>query len=175
MKTIIFRKVITVLAVLATYDAQAQMAISKTTVPNASISLDFASNQFKGLVLPYVEDKTKIVAPGTLIFDVLDKKVKYLKGNSWFDLSVATDGAVDLSLQASKTEVAGSKVSVGEATAVDGVLVLEEHNKAMVLPHAASPHLNIINPSAGMMVYDTTSKLLAVYNGTVWTFWGASD
>jgi len=175
MKTIILKKIITVLAVLATCSAQAQIAISKKTVPNASVSLDFADSQFKGLVLPYVENKANIVAPGTLIFDVLDKKVKYLKGTSWFDLSVASDGAVDLSLQTSRAEVTGSKVSVGKPTGVDGVLVLEESNKAMVLPHVANPHVNIINPSAGMMVYDTVSKLLAVYNGTGWTFWGASD
>jgi hypothetical protein len=41
----------------------------------------------------------------------------------------------------------------------------------MVLPKVASPHLNIISPSAGMIVYDTIKKQLAVYNGTVWSFW----
>ncbi|WP_426480116.1 hypothetical protein [Chryseobacterium sp. R2ACT005] len=44
-------------------------------------------------------------------------------------------------------------------------------NKAMILPKIASPHLNIVNPAAGMMVYDTTKKQLAIYNGTVWSFW----
>ena len=52
-----------------------------------------------------------------------------------------------------------------------GILVLADTNKAMVLPKVASPHLNIVNPSPGMMVYDTTSKQLAVFNGTVWSFW----
>ncbi|MFN8364299.1 MAG: hypothetical protein U0T78_03115 [Cloacibacterium normanense] len=51
-----------------------------------------------------------------------------------------------------------------------GILVLADTNKAMVLPKAASPHLNIVNPS-GMIVYDTTKKQLAVFNGTVWSFW----
>ena len=52
-----------------------------------------------------------------------------------------------------------------------GLLVLADTDKAMVLPKVASPHLNIVNPAAGMMVYDTTSKQLAVFNGTVWSFW----
>ena len=52
-----------------------------------------------------------------------------------------------------------------------GILVLADTDKAMVLPKVASPHLNIVNPAAGMMVYDTTSKQLAVFNGTVWSFW----
>ena len=52
-----------------------------------------------------------------------------------------------------------------------GILVLADTNKAMVLPKVASPHLNIVNPSPGMIVYDTTKKQLAVFNGTVWSFW----
>ena len=47
-------------------------------------------------------------------------------------------------------------------TSPPGILILEDSNKAMVLPKVASPHLNIIKPSAGMMVYDTTSKMFAV-------------
>ena len=29
----------------------------------------------------------------------------------------------------------------------------------------------IIKPEPGTMVYDTNAKQLAVFNGTVWTFW----
>lgn len=166
--------IILVLAFFLTIAAQAQMVVSKSKTENTSVSLDFASNQNKGLILPYVEDKANIVEPGTFIFDALDKKVKYLKGTSWFDLTVDEEGAVDLSIQTNKNEVAGSKVSVGTPSAVDGVLVLEDNNKAMILPRVEEPHLNIINPSPGMMVYDTLNKLLAVYNGTVWTFWAAN-
>lgn len=35
----------------------------------------------------------------------------------------------------------------------------------MILPKVASPHLNIINPAPGVMVYDTTNKQLAVLMG----------
>ena len=52
-----------------------------------------------------------------------------------------------------------------------GILVLTDTNKAMILPKVASPHLNIINPSAGMMAYDTVKRQLAVFNGTVWSFY----
>jgi hypothetical protein len=61
---------------------------------------------------------------------------------------------------------------VGTPSSVSGILVLEDANKAMILPKVASPHLNIISPAAGMMVYDTQKKQLAVFNGTVWSFWG---
>ena len=42
---------------------------------------------------------------------------------------------------------------------------------SMILPKVASPHLNIIKPAAGMIVYDSVSRQLAVYNGKVWSFW----
>jgi septal ring-binding cell division protein DamX len=72
------------------------------------------------------------------------------------------------------TDVSSAKTSIGTNAATDstsGILVLTDTNKAMVLPKVSSPHLNIISPSSGMMVYDTTAHQLAVFNGTVWSFW----
>ena len=60
---------------------------------------------------------------------------------------------------------------IGEESDVEGILVLENTNQAMVLPKVASPHLNILNPTPGLMVFDTASGQLAVFNGSVWTFW----
>lgn len=42
-------------------------------------------------------------------------------------------------------------------------------DKAMILPKTT--YSAIVNPAAGMMIYDTTAKQLAVFNGTVWSFW----
>jgi len=154
----------------------AQVAINKANVTNSSVSLEFSANENKGLILPYVIDKRAITEKGTIIFDTADNKVKYLKDtNTWFDLSVDTTGTADLSIQGNdKTEQPGAKVSI-TTTAGDnpilGILVLEDINKAMILPKVASPHLTIINPSAGMIVYDTQARQVAVYNGTVWSFW----
>ncbi|MGU3376978.1 hypothetical protein [Chryseobacterium sp. M5A1_1a] len=151
--------------------AQAQVAIGKTSVTNSSVSLEFATIENRGLILPYVENKGGISQDGTIIYDTTDKKVKYLKSGSWFDLSVDTTGSADLTIQTSKTEKTAAKVSIGSPTSTDGILVLEDNNKSMILPKVASPHLNIINPAAGMLVYDTIARQLAVYNGTVWSFW----
>lgn len=154
--------------------AKSQVAIGKTTVTNTSVSLEFSDADKKGIILPYIEDKSAITENGSVIFDNADHKVKYLKNNSWFDLSVDTTGKSDISIQQSKTELTTSKAGVGTNSATDtvnGILVLTDADKAMILPRVASPHLNIINPASGMMVYDTTKKQLAVYNGTVWSFW----
>lgn len=153
----------------------AQIAIGKQDVTNNSVSLEFGDTENRGLILPYVETSSGITELGTIIYDVTDHKIKYLKDtNQWFDLSVDTTGVADILIQTSKTEVSAAKTVIGvdgETNTTAGILVLSDSNKAMILPKVASPHLNIINPAAGMMAYDTVKKQLAVYNGTVWSFW----
>lgn len=132
------------------------------------------------------------VVDGTIIFDLSDKKVKYRKAGQWFfltgsptfpltvknaanqDVIISGWNTIDSSLQDSKKEQENAKTAIGANGVTDttnGILVLTDTDKAMVLPKVASPHLNIQNPAPGMMVYDTTKRQLAVYNGTVWSFW----
>ena len=175
--------------------AFAQVAIGKASV-NPSVSLEFYDNadNVRGIILPWVDGVsntapfitnspiTEIVVNGTLVYDTSDKKVKVKYATGWRDLSVnATGTTVDpitsidgLSLQTPRNELAKAKVQIGgnpDTDTTPGILVLADTNKAMVLPKVASPHLTIINPAPGMMAYDTTSKQLAVFNGTVWSFW----
>jgi len=170
------KNIITAIAVVfVSISIHAQIAIGKQAVSNTSVSLEFDTTENRGLILPYVETKTGITENGTIIYDVTDHKVKYLKDtNTWEDLSVDATGAANIGIQTLKTESNSAKAAIGTTAATDttpGVLVLSDTNKAMILPQVASPHLNIINPAPGMMVYDTTKKQLAVYNGTVWSFW----
>lgn len=156
-------------------NAHSQVAIGKAAVTNTSISLEFG-NANKGLLLPWVTSAASVLGAvdGTIIYDTSDKKVKYRKAGSWFDLSVDATGIVDTAIQDPLTENPTAKMVIGTDGASDttpGILVLSDSDKAMILPKVASPHLNIINPSSGMMVYDTTAKQLAVFNGTVWSFW----
>lgn len=173
---------ILILAMLVTATAvKSQVAIGKQAVSNTSVSLEFGDTENRGLILPYVTDKSGITEEGSIIYDTTDHKVKYLKnGGTWVNLSeddgtVMTIGAADLSIQGSdKTEQSTAKTAIGANAATDttnGILVLTDTDKAMILPKVASPHLNIINPAPGMMVYDTLKDQLAVYNGTAWSFW----
>jgi len=165
--------ILTTILFAAVTVAKSQVAIGKTAVTNPSVSLEFTDTEKKGLILPYIENKSAITENGSVIYDNSDHKVKYLKDNSWFDLSVDTTGKSDITIQTPKTELSTAKTTIGTNTTMDsnGILVLSDANKAMILPRVADPHLNIINPAAGMMVYDTNKKQLAVYNGTVWSFW----
>ena len=165
---------------LFTTCAFAQVAIGKASVSSPSVSLEFGTGN-KGILLPWVTGVSTVTGAvnGTLVYNTTDKKVYVKYASGWKDLSVdATGTTIDpinnvdgLTLQNSLNDLNTAKVSIGTPTTTPGILVLEDTNKAMVLPKVASPHLNIVKPSPGMMVYDTTKKQLAVFNGTVWSFW----
>lgn len=175
MKKIIFAMILLIMITI-----KSQVAIGKQVVSNTSVSLEFATTENKGLILPYVTDKSSISENGTLVYDTTDYKVKYLKNGTWSNLSeddgtTATIGTANLSIQGvDKTDNASAKTVIGvdaSTNNIKGILVLSDTNKAMILPKVASPHLNIINPAPGMIVYDITARQLAVYNGKVWSFW----
>ncbi len=170
----------------------AQVAIGKNNVTNSSVSLEFGNYTApygKGIVIPWINSASSMTSSekGTIVFDTNDKIVKYKRADgTWYNLTrnetltvegtpnFNTTGAVNTTLQNSLSDIASAKTSIGvppTGTNTPGILVLEETTKAMILPKVASPHLNIINPEPGTLVYDTVSKQLAVFNGTVWSFW----
>ncbi len=165
----------------------AQTAIGKTSVSNPSVSLEFGNGK-RGLILPYVSTLPTNAVPGILLMSVSEKTIKVAtNAGTWFNLSKNeqnvtfggitipdTTGSVDVSDQIGLTEVPVNKSVIGAQFGSDttpGALVLSDNNKAMILPRVASPHLSIINPAPGMMAYDTVTNQLAIFNGTVWTFW----
>jgi hypothetical protein len=152
--------------------AFSQVAIGKTAVTNTSVSLEFETTEARGLLLPWATSAASVTGAvnGTLIFDTTDKKVKVKYATGWKDLSGDNTGVVDTSLQDPLSENTTAKVSIGPPTSTPGILVLEDTNKAMILPKVNS-YADIINPAAGMMVYVRSAKQLAVFNGTVWSFW----
>ena len=156
---------------------KAQVNIGGTSMSSPSASLEFGAGN-KGIVLPYVTSASDVVTAGvvdgTFIFDSTDKKVKLRTNGQWFDFTNDETGKVDVSIQTAKTENVNAKAVIGANGSTDttpGILVLSDTNKAMVLPKVASPHLNIVKPAPGMIVYDTAAHQLAVYNGSVWSFW----
>lgn len=167
------KKTIILIGLIAFATAYSQVAIGKTILESASSSLEFG-NENRGMMLPWVTNASSLqnTVNGTLVFDLSDKKVKSFQNNIWVDLSIDISGIADSSLQDNLNDNSSAKTSIGTPTATAGILVLEDNNRGMILPKVASPHLNIISPDAGMMVYDTVKKQLAVFNGSVWTFWG---
>lgn len=152
-----------------------QVAIGKTSVSNTSVSLEF-NNGNRGVILPWVTSAAAVTGAvdGTVIYDTSDKKIKYRQSGVWKDMSIDATGTVNTTLQNAKTESATAKVTIGgnsSANTTSGILVLADDNKAMILPKMDRPHLNIVNPAAGTIAYDTANHQLAIFNGTVWSFW----
>lgn len=166
---------ISLFALLITFQASlAQIAIGKNNVDGAGL-LDFDTG--KGLILPWVETAGTADADGTLIFDTTDNKVKARINGAWVDLSenpgtLNTDKTNKVNQHLLKTENNNNIVLGSTTPTANGVLVLESSDKALILPKMASPHLNMVDPEPGTIVYDTVSNLMCIFNGEEWTFWG---
>ena len=176
MKNIIFTAVLSLIIV----NVKAQVAIGKTTITNASVLLEFdnATSNKKGIILSGVENINNALNTtnpsannGTFVFDRSDDRVKMYEAENWVTLSdPGSDADIIPNTSAETTETQGA--IIGEPTSnAKGVLVLESSNKALVLPWIQNPHLTVLNPYPGMMCYDTTSRSLAVFDGTVWNYW----
>ena len=164
--------------------ANAQVIIGDATGTAAvktSVLLEFAANQNKGIIVPYVTPSLPASpSEGTILVDATtptNSRVKYYAGTvkGWVDLSgQPADLTSTLTTQPTGiTEATTSKAIIGAATsAADGVLVLESTTKAMVLPIVEDVQ-NIPNPAPGMIVdvKKAGAKRLAVYNGSKWSFW----
>ena len=166
------------------------------TVPadkKASVLLEFANTNNKGILLPYVRVKNDAKtatkpSEGMIILDATnpaDARVKYYNGvtdamntTGWVDLSGrGADIKNEVATQPDATQVKEKEdamVIIGaKSSAVkDGVLILESSTRAMVLPQVDNIS-NIPSPSPGMMVFIRKEgfERLAVFNGSVWSFW----
>ena len=174
---------ITTAAILMSFMSHAQLAIGTSDVSSASVSLEFGAEN-RGLLLPWVDSEADVtdVENGTLVYDASDHKVKVKYASGWKDLSIVEGTTINpisnidgMDIQSALVENADAKVSIGEPTSVNGIFVLEDTDKAMVLPKVSAPHTNIINPTPGLIVYDPTTQELAVFNGTDWAYWKAQD
>lgn len=152
-----------------------------TAANKTSVLMEFAAGQNKGLILPYVRTLPtgSTLAEGTVLLDGTSASaagVKIYRNGSWFDLSSGNGANVTTYLAQQPdavSETPSNKAIIGsQASSADGVLVLESVTKAMVLPTVQNT-ANILNPAPGMMVYVDRigGKRLAVYNGSVWTYW----
>lgn len=190
------KTIFSALCILAFGAVDAQVAIGAGAVPtNNYVSIEFgtaAPAEPKGILLPRVDSEAAVSSSvvGTFIFDVATQKIKLgttstpstastpgTTHSAWFDYSsFATTPATQFGNPAGYTDATDATVIVGaNSTTANGILILETPNadtapKAMVLPRV-NAYTDIVNPSAGMIVYVKTNKRFAVYNGSQWSFW----
>lgn len=148
---------------------------SPQTMTSPSVLLEFSNDSNKGLILPWVNGNIGSPSNGTIFLNTDTRKITAYVRNSFVDLSAdaSTVNSIDVSLQNDPNypeNINGGVIMGSSTSTARGVLVLESATKALVLPKVANPHLNIINPAAGMIVFDTVKELLCIYNGTQWSF-----
>ena len=178
--------------------------VNGTAANKTSVLLEFEAGQNKGIIVPYVRTLPtgNALVGGSIILDASTAgaaRMKYYNAfaSTWVDLSGSCSNSLSGDLTGANLlpkqptaveapELATSKAIIGARTSTaDGVLVLESDTKAMVLPIVGTiveggiTKVNVPNPSPGMMVYvintdDSAKKSLAVYNGTIWTYWKAT-
>ncbi len=148
----------------------AQVAIGKSSVDGSGL-LDFAQGTTKGIILPIVETlpAASSTLNGTFLMDKNDSKIKMCENSVWVDLS-DTGSTASVNFNTSNDVGVGAIIGASTTT-TPGDLVLESSDKALILPKVTDPHINVKSPIAGMMVYDLTSKSLAVYDGLKWNYW----
>ena len=161
---------------------------------------DIISNTNKGFILPSVfGSKTNISTTtdennGTLIYNVENQKVEYLKDKVWTELTSSGDNTrifdaynvanlsslSTLAVAEYNNQLQGIVISdsnVTTPTTAKGALVLDilgtnnTNSKAFILPRIYQPHLNVPNPYPGFMCYDTEQGTLAIFNGSEWHYW----
>ena len=179
------KKIIFTLFIASFSFANAQVILGDavgTATNKTSVLLDFAANQNKGIIVPYVRTLptgTALVG-GAIILDATTAtaaRMKFYNETAWVDLSGQNaDVTTALAKQPTGITETNAKAIIGATSSTaDGVLVLESNTKAMVLPTVADVQ-NIPSPSPGMMVYvagvsPTFYKRLAVFNGSKWSVW----
>lgn len=145
------------------------------TQNNPSVLLEF-SNQNKGLIVPWISSPSIPGAPsvGTLFFDTSSNlMMKYYNGSTYINLTAAATKPTGAKIPAPPTGTESGKQTIlgAKTTTATGAVVLESTTKVMILPKVTAPQTNIINPSAGMIVYDPTNKMMCTFNGQQWTYW----
>lgn len=176
------KKIYFLLGLISNLVLIAQITIGRDSLSSEAVLLEFG-NENKGLILPWVNSINDVDADsnavnsnangatsGTFVFDSSDNRIKLKKNNTWMDLS-GTDGTSDQSQIINRPESLENGVVIGSSTTpVRGILIIQSANQAMVLPKV-DRFEDIVDPSPGMMVFVKSTKMLAVYNGVVWSFW----
>ena len=171
IKTLIMKKIILIIPLIAPIIIFSQVSIGKASVDGDGI-LDFENPAQGGIILPAVTSLPtgSAATNGTIIYDYNDGAVKIRENNSWTQLTPESGDTSSINLNTSPDT--GNGVIIGSNTAsADGVLVLESQTKALILPKIDRPHLNLVNPHPGTICYDTYNQALAVFDGSKWYFY----
>ncbi len=176
---------------LLVFLSSAQLLIDKETPTNNSVILEFGSDGDKGIVLPRITDAgfyNSYLSPGGLYLSAIGNENYVYFGQVMVKLP--SYGAMSLTPRKIKNDKRfdpnengyntvrlkdnnnpQSFIVGANSSTRFGALVLESTSKAMVLP-IVNKYSDIGSPEPGTIAYDKTHKVLVVFDGEKWAFWG---
>lgn len=174
------KNIITIIGIMICFASlQGQVAIEKEALRSTGSIMEFndqeeAGGLAKGIILPVVSSRNG--EQGTIIYDETDNRVKYRSATQWIHMTESNPTAILSPTDANETGT-GTVVTDGtftESTDVTenapGVLVLNAKNKALTLP-VVNDVIDVPSPEPGTMVYEKSTKSIAVFNGEAWYLW----
>ncbi|KYG65693.1 hypothetical protein AZI86_01050 [Bdellovibrio bacteriovorus] len=137
-----------------------------TSTPTASALLDLSSTA-KGFLPPRMTDaqKNAITSPATglLIYNTTSNSMNVFNGSTWGDI-----GGVGGANSVGTTQLQNNSVTLDK-------IDFSSTSKGLGLPSMTTTQMNAISsPTAGMMVFNTTTGTTHVYTGSSWNEVGAS-
>ncbi|PRP66053.1 hypothetical protein [Nonlabens agnitus] len=154
------KKILSILLFALGFYTSAQVLIDKTAPTNSSVVLEFGT-EIRGILLRPVSLPSTPSA-GTILFDDDSGSFRY------YDTSWSPVNAGGLMNTVTDFETTGAVIIDGITSDANGIFILENKTGALVLPKLESGALNIKNPVAGLLYYDTDLKAVMVYNGNEW-------
>jgi hypothetical protein len=129
----------------------------------------------KGIILPAVDRlplPTENLVNGTMLLDKNGGVFRVYENDTWKKLSFLP-GDLSSIISVTNTQEVGNGVILGPTptSPVNGVLILEDPNRALALPKIHKPYDTVPNPYPGMICYDTDSKSLMLFDGSYWNIW----
>lgn len=176
--SLFFKILITIVLYTLSNCVYGQLIIGKELPSNDHVLLEFGPDN-KGLILPTVEDAPQAVG-GTMIFHKEEKSVMVLEeknnglAQNWTNLTHnEEEGTVHNFLNSGPDIIdENTGVILGSTSSLKpGILVLESTEKVLVLPKVFEAHNALIAPVAGTILYDESCDMLAVFDGTNWSYW----
>lgn len=183
--TVKTKKIIGLFILSLSINVYSQISINKDTSTSKNIGMEFndqknIGGEAKGIILPYVNHLETTSSSGTLYYDANTKQVKYVKSpNEIIDMTPEGDEDVTLP-DYSTMEDNGKGIEIGydKGQSADkhtkGVLSFS-NKRILVLPYVENAEMMPKDVEPGTIVYDNKTKSIAIFNGTVWSFWGCKE
>ena len=135
-------------------------------VPDGSAMLDI-SDPSRGVLIPRTfPGNIPAPATGLMIFNAATKQINYFNGTVWKEVCASSTGISG----ASGTQDAVGIVINSSGSSPDpcAVLDISAPDKGVLIPRLTESERDLIDPVAGLLIYNLTTNFIEFFNGTGW-------